>query len=134
MTAMAASFDFRSELCFAIFDLQFVRIFPLTFQEKERKIDFQDGGNFGFPIKTILTIFDLQFIPMLSPSFKNGKRKVQGVPQSQTAALPRPKVEKETDKSKQELTEQTYEALRLALPSPSEVIAILKGLKNTRTK
>ena len=39
--------------------------------------------------------------------FKKGKRKVQGVPQSQTAALPRPQEEEETDKSKQ--TEQTYE-------------------------
>ena len=42
---------------------------------------------------------------------KKGKRKVQGVPQSQTAALHRPKEEEEeeTDKSKQAQTEQTYE-------------------------
>ena len=40
---------------------------------------------------------------------EKGKRKVQGVPQSQTAALPRPKEEEETDKSKQAQTEQTYE-------------------------
>ena len=40
---------------------------------------------------------------------KKGKRKVQGVPQSQTAALPTPQEEEETDKSKQEQTEQTYE-------------------------
>ena len=40
---------------------------------------------------------------------KKGKRKVQGVPQSQTAALPRPQEEEETDKSKQVQTEQTYE-------------------------
>ena len=40
---------------------------------------------------------------------KFGKRKVQGVPQSQTAALPRPQEEEETDKSKQAQTEQTYE-------------------------
>ena len=40
---------------------------------------------------------------------KKGKRKVQGVPQSQTAALPKPKEEGETDKSKQAQTEQTYE-------------------------
>ena len=40
---------------------------------------------------------------------KKGKRKVQGVPQSQTAALPRPQEEVETDKSKQAQTEQTYE-------------------------
>ena len=35
---------------------------------------------------------------------KKGKRKVQGVPQSQTAALPRPQEEEETDKSKQAKT------------------------------
>ena len=40
---------------------------------------------------------------------KKGKRKVQGVPQSQTAALPRPQEEEETDKSKQAQTERTYE-------------------------
>ena len=40
---------------------------------------------------------------------KKGKRKVQGVPQSQTAALPRHQEEEETDKSKQAQTEQTYE-------------------------
>ena len=40
---------------------------------------------------------------------KKSKRKVQGVPQSQTAALPRPQEEEKTDKSKQEQTEQTYE-------------------------
>ena len=40
---------------------------------------------------------------------KKGKRKVQGVPQSQTAALPRPQEGEETDKSKQAQTEQTYE-------------------------
>ena len=38
-----------------------------------------------------------------------GKRKVQGVPQSQTAALPIPQEEEETDKSKQAQIEQTYE-------------------------
>ena len=46
------------------------------------------------------------------PSSKKGKRKVQGVqgvPQSQTAALPRPQEEEETDKSKQAQTERTYE-------------------------
>ena len=31
---------------------------------------------------------------------KKGKRKIQGVPQSQTAALPRHQEEEETDKSK----------------------------------
>ena len=44
---------------------------------------------------------------------KKGKRKVQGVPQSQTAALPRPEEEEETDKSKQAQTEQTYEVAKV---------------------
>ena len=35
--------------------------------------------------------------------------KVQGVPQSQTAALPSHQEEEETDKSKQAQIEQTYE-------------------------
>ena len=39
---------------------------------------------------------------------KKGKRKVQGVPQSQTAALPRPQEEEETNKSKQAQIEQKY--------------------------
>ena len=39
-------------------------------------------------------------------SVKNVKRKVQGVPQSQTAALPRHQEEEETDRTKQA---QTYE-------------------------
>ena len=40
---------------------------------------------------------------------KKSKRKVKGVPQSQTAALPRPQEEEETDKCKQAQTDQTYE-------------------------
>ena len=63
--------------------------------------------------------------------YKKGKRKVQGVPQSKAAAHPRHEEEKETDKTKQAQTEQTYE--RLALSSPNEVIAMLKGLNNTKT-
>ena len=38
-----------------------------------------------------------------------GKRKVQGVPQSQTAALSRHQKEEKTDKTKQAQIEQTYE-------------------------
>ena len=46
----------------------------------------------------------------ITTCFKNrGKRKVQGVPQSQTAALPRHQEEEETDKSKQAQIDQTYE-------------------------
>ena len=40
--------------------------------------------------------------------YKKGNRKVQGMPHSQTAALPRPQEEEETHKSKQAQTEQTY--------------------------
>ena len=39
---------------------------------------------------------------------KKGKRKVQGLPQSQAAALPRHQEEEETDKTKQAQIEQTY--------------------------
>ena len=43
------------------------------------------------------------------PGFRNkGKRKFQGVPRSQTAALPKHQEEEETDKSKQAQIEQTY--------------------------
>ena len=54
---------------------------------------------------------DSRFMTQLKFIFyeKAGKRKVQGVPQSQTTALPRPQEEEETDKYKQAQTEQTYE-------------------------
>ena len=48
-------------------------------------------------------------IPYMHCLWIKGKRKVQGVPQSQTAALPRPQEQEETDNSKQAQTEQTYE-------------------------
>ena len=81
------------------------------------------NGNFKRKHKAVLSIFDLNILlnsgrhQMLSKLAslsisslrKKGKRKVQGVPQSQTAALPRPEEEEETDKSKQAQTEQTYE-------------------------
>ena len=56
---------------------------------------------------------------------KKGKKKVQGVPQSQAAAHPRFQEEEETDKPNKR---KSNKALRLALYSPSEVIARLKGL------
>ena len=40
---------------------------------------------------------------------KKGKRKVQGVPQSQTAALPRHQKEEEIDKTKQAQIKQMHE-------------------------
>ena len=57
--------------------------------------------------KTSLYNFDPQ-----KPHFfivKKCKRKAQGMPQSQTVALPRHQEEEETDKTKQAQTEQTYE-------------------------
>ena len=45
----------------------------------------------------------------IEKNIKKGKRKVQGVPQSQNAALPSAQEEEETDKSKQAQIEQTYE-------------------------
>ena len=50
--------------------------------------------------------------------YKKGKRKVQGVPQSQTAALLRHQEEEETDKSKQAQTEQTHEKHQDQSPPP----------------
>ena len=47
--------------------------------------------------------------PVEINKWKKVREKVQGVPQSQTVALPRPQEEEETDKSKQAQTEQTYE-------------------------
>ena len=45
---------------------------------------------------------------------KKGKRKVQGVPQSQTAALPRPKKEEKTDKSKQAQTNKRTKSTKIS--------------------
>ena len=45
------------------------------------------------------------------PHSQKGKGKVQGVPQSQAAALTRHQEKEETDKTKQAQTEQTYEKL-----------------------
>ena len=56
------------------------------------------------------TVCQSKWKPVVEPRrTKKGKRKVQGVPQSQTAALPRPQEEEETDKSKQAQTEQMCE-------------------------
>ena len=46
--------------------------------------------------------------------YKKVKRKVQGVLQSQTAALPRPQEEEETDKSKQAQTEQRTKSTKIS--------------------
>ena len=46
---------------------------------------------------------------VMKTHLKKGKGKVQGVPQSQTAALSRHQEKEETDKTKQAQIEQTYE-------------------------
>ena len=38
--------------------------------QKKLKIDFQDGGHLGFPIRTILAIFDVQVTTMLPIKFQ----------------------------------------------------------------
>ena len=45
---------------------------------------------------------------------EKGKRKVQGVPQSQTTALPRHQEEEETDKSKHAQIEQTTKSTKIS--------------------
>ena len=60
-------------------------------------------------ITVIKSLAFSKFIHLFTALPKKGKRKVQGVPQLQTAALPKPQEEEETDKSKQAQNEQTYE-------------------------
>ena len=57
-------------------------------------------------------------------------------PIAQTAALPRPQEEEETDKSKQAQIEQTYKSTKISSLSlfPKQGNRNTKGLKNTRTK
>ena len=49
---------------------------PIKFQDnryfvsgEDQKIDLQDGGHLGFPIRTILATFNLQITPMLPTKF-----------------------------------------------------------------
>ena len=76
---MVASLDLRSArfYLFLIYEppqcfLPSFESTDLSFQEKRRKIDFQDGchdGHLGYPIGTILAIFDLQVTPMSPTKF-----------------------------------------------------------------
>ena len=93
--------------------------------------------------RTVLRDCGISWVYLLKRLVRHqkSKRKVQGVPQSQAAAVPRHQEEEETDKKgkwkvqgiKQTSANRTN-AQRLALSSPSAVITMLKGLKNTRTK
>ena len=64
-------------------------------------------------VKSCIIVHSVQGAPthqrINTENMKKGKRKVQGVPQSQTAVLPRHQEEEETDKTKQAQIEQTYE-------------------------
>ena len=86
MTITTAILDFRSEQ-FELFLIykSFLCVLP-SFKsigllvQKKQKIDFQDGGPFGFLIGTTLAIFDLQVTPMLPTKFQvNLPRGVGGV-------------------------------------------------------
>ena len=57
----------------------------------------------------VLNSFRMTIAMVYVKQRKGGKRNVQGVPQSQTAALLRHQEEEETDKTKQAQIEQTYE-------------------------
>ena len=65
---------------------------------------------------------------------KKGKRKVQGVPQSQSAALPRHQEEEETDKSKQAQIEQTYESTKISSLFPKRGNRNAKRIEKHKNK
>ena len=80
------------------------RIFQLQVEIRQRSFFvYKVFNNITFRVVIFTSPKDIVTIE------KKGKRKVQGVPQSQTAALPRHQEEEETDKSKQAQIEQTYE-------------------------
>ena len=65
----------------------------------------------------------------ITTSQKKGKRKVQGVPQSQTAALPSPQEEEETDKSNKHKSNKRTKSTKISPLFPK------RGNRNTkRTK
>ena len=65
---------------------------------------------FKYLFKTYVKYWNYKISPFFSHiGRKKGKRNVQGVPQSQPAALPRHQEEEETDKSRQAQIEQMHE-------------------------
>ena len=65
---------------------------------------------------------------------KKGKRKVQGVPQSQTTALPRHQEEEETDKTKEAQIEQMYESTMISSLFPKRGNRNAKGTEKHKNK
>ena len=74
----------------------------LSVPKEKFTIDFQDGGP-GDNMDIWLKPFQLFLF------YNKGKRKVQGVPQTQAAALPRHLKEEKTDKTNQAQIEQMYQ-------------------------
>ena len=64
-------------------------------------------GSFHVVLFVVLLLCKVD--PVITKTYKKGKSKVQGVPQSQAAALPRHQEEEEIDKTKQAQIKQTYE-------------------------
>ena len=67
--------DFHSERFMLLFIYKSPRFFLPSFMSivlsvQKWKIDFQDGGHLGFPIRTTLAIYDLQVTPMLPTKFQ----------------------------------------------------------------
>ena len=95
---------------------------------KREQLRPEEPNDLDFEVNVIKKIFlcAIQlYTNYVNECRKKGKRKVQGVPQSQTAALPRHQEEEETEIGTN--CTNVRKALRLALSSPS-------GLKNTITK
>ena len=121
---------------FSYFNLQVTPMLPAKFQvnwpfveEKKQIIEFLNGchdGHLGFRFGTILAIFYLQVTPML-PTKKEKSQGSATIPKRSPSQTPRGRGNRQTQTSTNRTNAR--KALRLALSSPSEVIAILKGLK-----
>ena len=105
------------------------------------------NGNFTRKHKTVLSLFYLNILlnsgrhqilsklasMTISSLLKNGKRKVQGVPHSQTAALPRPQ-EEETDNLNKHKPNKRTKSTNISSLFPKRGNRNTKRTKNTRTK
>ena len=65
---------------------------------------------------------------------KKGKRKVQGVPQSQTAALPRPQEEEETDNQNKHKPNKRTKSTKISSPFPKKGNRNAKRTENHKNK
>ena len=78
------------------------------------------GKDQGFPVQwdqvadQYKVCFSKVGLPQPYLLLQKGKRKVQGMPQSQTAALPRHQEEEETDKSKQHKSNKRTKSTKIS--------------------